>query len=105
MLKVDVVHQELGAPLVVRVHLPTWVSFARNNMYIQVDKSEAYLKSLSKDMFRLSCSLFHHQLLILELYKIAYDKSEMQSCDMKLVQVPTKRLDTIQGKQSVQDIK
>ena len=59
-------------------------------MYIQIDKSEAYLKSLSKDMFRLSCPSFHHQLLTLGLYKIAYGKSEMQSCDMKLVQVPTK---------------
>jgi hypothetical protein len=80
----------VGAILSFVVHLPTWVRFARNNMYIQIDKSEAYLKSLSKDMFRLACSLFHHQLSILGLYKIAHDKSEMQSCDMNLVQVPTK---------------
>ena len=59
-------------------------------MYIQNDKNEAYLKNLSKDMFRLSCSLFHHHLLILGLYNIACDKSETQSCGMKLVQVPTK---------------
>ena len=28
---VDVVHQELGAPFGVEVHLPTWVSLARNS--------------------------------------------------------------------------
>ena len=80
----------VGAILSFVVHLPTWVRFARNNMYIQLDKSEAYLKSLSKDMFRLACSSFHHQLSILGLYKTAHDKSEIQSCDMNLVQVPTK---------------
>ena len=79
-----------GAILSFVVHLPTWVSFARNNMYIQIDRNEAYLKSMSKDMFRLFCSLFLLHLSILGLYKIAYDVSEMQSCDMKLVQVPTK---------------
>ena len=89
-LEVDAHEVKLGAILSFVVHLPTWVRFARNNMYIQNDKNEAYLISLSKDMFRLSCSLFHHQLSILGLYKIAYDESEMQSCDMKLVQVPTK---------------
>ena len=89
-LEVDAHELTLGAILSFVVHLPTWVSFARNNMYIQYDKNEAYLKNLSKGMFRLSCSLFHHQLLILGLCKIAQDKSEMQSCDMKLVQVPTK---------------
>ena len=31
LLKVDVVHQGLGAPLGVWVHLPTWVSFARKS--------------------------------------------------------------------------
>ena len=31
VLKVDVAHQELGAPLVVEVHLPTWVSLARKS--------------------------------------------------------------------------
>ena len=89
-LEVDAHELKFGAILSFVVHLPTWVSFARNNMYIQYDKNEAYLKSLSKDMFRLSCSLFLHQLLILGSYKIACDKSETQSCGMKLVQVPTK---------------
>ena len=89
-LDVDAHELKLGVILSFVVHLPTWVNFARNNMYIQNDKNEAYLKNLSKDMFRLSCSLFLHQLLILVSYKIAYDKSVMQSCGMKNVQVPTK---------------
>ena len=88
-LDVDAHELKLGAILSFVVHIPTWVRFARNNMYIQNDKNAAYLKNLSKDMFRLSCSLFHQQLLILGLYKIAQYKSEMQSFDMKLVQVPT----------------
>ena len=32
--QVDVDHQELRAPLVVEVHLPTWVSLSRKSTYV-----------------------------------------------------------------------
>ena len=40
-VEVDAHDLKLGAILSFVVHLPTWVSFARNNMYIQNDKNEA----------------------------------------------------------------
>ena len=40
-LEVDAHELKLGAILSFVVHLPTWVRFARNNMYIQNDKNEA----------------------------------------------------------------
>ena len=40
-LEVDALEVKLGAILSFVVHLPTWVRFARNNMYIQNDKNEA----------------------------------------------------------------
>jgi hypothetical protein len=50
-LEVDAHELRFGAILSFVVHLPTWVSFARNNMYIQSDKSETYSHISSKDMF------------------------------------------------------
>jgi hypothetical protein len=91
-LEVDAHELELGAILSFVVHLPTWVRYARNNMYIYISKMirMKHNSKVVKGYVMLSCSLFHQRLLILGLYKIAQDKSEMQSCDMKLVQVPTK---------------
>jgi hypothetical protein len=40
-LEVDAHEVKLRTILSFVVHLPTWVSFARNNMYIQNDKNEA----------------------------------------------------------------
>ena len=40
-LEVDAHELTFGAILTFVVHLPTWVSFARNNMYIQNAKNEA----------------------------------------------------------------
>ena len=40
-LDVDAHELKLRAILSFVVHLPTWVRFARNNMYIQNDKNEA----------------------------------------------------------------
>jgi hypothetical protein len=40
-LEVDAHELKFGAILSFVVHLPTWVRFARNNMYIQNDKNEA----------------------------------------------------------------
>ena len=40
-LDVDALELKLGEILSFVVHLPTWVRFARNNMYIQNDKNEA----------------------------------------------------------------
>ena len=40
-LEEDAHKLKFGAILSCVVHLPTWASFARNNMYIQNDKNEA----------------------------------------------------------------
>jgi hypothetical protein len=40
-LEVDARGVKLGAILSFVVHLPTWVRFARDNIYIQNDKSDA----------------------------------------------------------------
>lgn len=48
------------------------------------------ISKVLKGYVMLSCSLFHQGLLIFGLCYIAQDMSEVQSCDMKLVQAPTK---------------